>query len=81
METTVHLFLHCGCVSKVWYDILKWLGLIIVTPPNLAISFAVLVGYATDKRSRKGLILIWNTIMWMMWKNRNDGVFSNKETK
>jgi hypothetical protein len=29
---------------------------------------------------RNGLILIWNTIMWVMWKNQNDGVFSNKET-
>jgi hypothetical protein len=57
------------------------MGLIIVTPPNLAISFAVFVGYAMDKRSQKRLILlIWNTIMWMMRKNRNEGVFSNKET-
>ncbi|KAK2372069.1 hypothetical protein QL285_073251 [Trifolium repens] len=79
METAVHLFLHCQCSSKVWYAMLKWLGFIIVTPPNLSTSFAVFVGHGRDKRSRKALILIWNTIMWVMWKNRNDGVFNEKQ--
>jgi hypothetical protein len=42
---------------------MRWLGLTIVIPPNFAISFAVFVGYAIDKRTKKGLILIWNAIM------------------
>jgi hypothetical protein len=63
VETTAHLFLHCASSSKDWHDILKWLGLIIVTLPNLAISFAVFVGHATNKRSRKMLVLIWNAII------------------
>ncbi|KAK2401932.1 hypothetical protein QL285_051491 [Trifolium repens] len=80
VETTAHLFLHCASSSKDWHDILKWLGLIIVTLPNLAISFAAFVGHATDKRSRKTLVLIWNAIMWVMWKSRNDRVFNDKVT-
>jgi hypothetical protein len=78
-ETAVHLFLHCRCAAKVWYATLQWLGFTIVAPPNLSTSFAVFVGHGRDKLSRKALILIWNTIMWVMWKNRNDGVFNEKQ--
>jgi hypothetical protein len=58
---------------------MRWLGLTIVIPPNFAISFAVFVWYAIDKRTKKGLILIWNAIMWVLWKNQNECVFNNKE--
>jgi hypothetical protein len=78
-ETAVHLFLHCQCATKVWYAMLKWLGFIIVTPSNLLTSFAVFVGHGRDKISCKALILVWNTIMWVMWKNRNDCVFNDKQ--
>jgi hypothetical protein len=37
------------------------------------------VGCAKDKRAKKGLILIWNIIVWELEKNRNDLIFNNKE--
>jgi hypothetical protein len=58
---------------------MRWLGLIIVAPSNLVTSFAMFVGCAKDKRAKKGLILIWNIIVWELGKNQNDQIFNNKE--
>ncbi|MCH96298.1 F-box family protein [Trifolium medium] len=79
VESSVHLFLHCDCSSKVWYDIMRWLGLVVIIPSNLASSFGLLVGCGKNKRSRECLALIWNSLLWTIWKVRNDFVFNNKE--
>jgi hypothetical protein len=42
-----HLFLHCKVALVVWYEIFKWLGVVIVMPPNLFYLFDCLVGAAT----------------------------------
>jgi hypothetical protein len=41
LESAKHLFLHCAVAGKVWFEINKWLGFYLVTPPNLFISFAL----------------------------------------
>ncbi|PNX70648.1 hypothetical protein L195_g057604, partial [Trifolium pratense] len=38
-----HLFLHCTIASKVWYQIMSWLGLVVIVPQNLVTSFGMLV--------------------------------------
>ncbi|MCH94974.1 LINE-1 reverse transcriptase like, partial [Trifolium medium] len=38
VENTIHLFLHCACSSRVWYEIMRWLGFVVIIPPNLASS-------------------------------------------
>jgi hypothetical protein len=48
---------------------MKWLGLILIMPRNLKISFAMLVGGARNKVTIAGFILIWNALMWVVWKN------------
>ncbi|KAK2395404.1 hypothetical protein QL285_057145 [Trifolium repens] len=73
------LFLHCDYAAKVWYEMMRWLGLVIVIPSNLVTSFAILVGCAKDKKAKKGLILIWNAIVWVLWKHRNDRIFNDRE--
>jgi hypothetical protein len=78
VETPTHLFLHCPCVSKIWYAVMKWLGLILISPPNIETSMAVFAGCAREKVARAGLILVWNSVMWVVWKMRNDCIFNNK---
>jgi hypothetical protein len=78
METATHLFLHCINTAKVWYAIMNWLGLVLILPNSLEINFAMVVGCATNKAAREGLILIWNAFMWVVWRSRNDSVFNNK---
>jgi hypothetical protein len=76
-ETPTHLFLHCMCVSKVWYAVMNWLGLVLISPPNLEISMAVLAGCGRNKEIREGLILVWNSVLWVVWKSRNACIFNN----
>jgi hypothetical protein len=78
VETPSHLFLHCPCVSKDWYAIMNWLGLILISPPNMEISMAMFAGCGREKVSKAGLILVWNSVMWVVWKMRNDCIFNNK---
>jgi hypothetical protein len=77
VETLAHLFLHCPFVSKVWYAVMNWLGVVLISPPNLQISMAMLSGCARNKVAREGLILVWNTVMWVVWKSRNESIFNN----
>jgi hypothetical protein len=53
------------------------LGLILIGPPNLYFSFALFVTSAGNKKDKVGLSLIWHAFIWVIWKARNDGVFSN----
>jgi hypothetical protein len=78
METPNHLFLHCPVVSKLWYAVMNWIDAVLISPPNLEISLAMFAGCARNKVSRAGLILVWNTVMWVVWKNRNACIFNNK---
>jgi hypothetical protein len=71
------LFLHCHFAAKVWYDITRWLGFIIVLPHSIESSLAVLIGCAKSKKERVGLCLIWNAFMWVIWSVRNGVIFNN----
>ncbi|WJX96105.1 hypothetical protein P8452_77351 [Trifolium repens] len=76
-ETSTHLFLHCKLALGVWYQIFKWLGVIIVVPPNLFHLFDCLSEAAKNGKSRKGFRLVWHSVIWCMWKARNDLIFNN----
>jgi hypothetical protein len=53
-----HLFLQRKVAMLVWYDIFKWLGVVIVMPPNNFYLFDCLSGAACSKQSRKGFMLV-----------------------
>jgi hypothetical protein len=76
-ETATHLFLHCRFVAGIWYAILMWLGVFSVLPPTLSMSYALLVGYGSNKKRRKGFSVVWLAYIWAVWKARNDRVFNN----
>jgi hypothetical protein len=78
MESALHLFLHCDKVAKMWYEIMYWLGVVIIVPPNIASALACLVDCGKGKKEKVCLSLIWNSFVWSVWKFRNDCVFNNK---
>jgi hypothetical protein len=77
LETSSHLFLHCGGVISIWYEIFKWLGIVVVIPPTVAVLFEVVRGAAKNKKIRQGYMLIWHATIWTIWKTRNNVIFAN----
>jgi hypothetical protein len=76
-ENSQHLFLHCSFAANIWYAVMRWLGVVVVLPPNVMLSYGGLVAYGTNKKLRKGFSLVWLTFVWAIWKFRNDRVFNN----
>jgi hypothetical protein len=60
----------------VWYEIFKWLGVVIIMPPNLMILLDCFVGAAKKKRSRKGFLLVRHSVVWVLWNARNNHIFN-----
>jgi hypothetical protein len=57
-ESATHLFLHWHTAHKVWYDIFKWLGVVIVMPSNILSLFACFCVAARNKKARGSLVSV-----------------------
>lgn len=57
---------------------MQWLDLNFVMPPNLFIHWECWSGGAISKRIRKGLRLIWEVVIWVIWRARNGCIFNNE---
>ncbi|GAU10013.1 hypothetical protein TSUD_415800, partial [Trifolium subterraneum] len=77
VESSLHLFLFCSFSVQIWQAVFRWLGLVVVIPPNMFVLFDCLIGAASNKKIRKGYALIWHATIWMLWKSRNEIIFSN----
>jgi hypothetical protein len=77
VESASHLFLHCSFTEEVWYALTRWLGVVLVLPPSVPLSYAMFVGCGSNKKRRKGFSIIWLAFIWVLWKARNDRVFNN----
>jgi hypothetical protein len=76
-ETASHLFLHCPFAAAVWYAINRWLGVVVVPPGEVLMSYVQLVGSGRNKKIRKGFSSVWLAFVWTIWKVRNDWIFNN----
>jgi hypothetical protein len=76
-EVSSHLFLFCDFALKVWKSIFRWLGLVIIIPPNIFVLFECFTGASRFKQMRCGLSLIWHATIWALWRSRNNVIFSN----
>ncbi|GAU44390.1 hypothetical protein TSUD_100400 [Trifolium subterraneum] len=77
VESPIHLFLHCPCAAKVWYKVFKWLSLILILPPDVFTLMNYLRGLTFRKEVRHRLLLVWNTVIWCLWRRQNQGIFGD----
>ncbi|CAJ2633603.1 unnamed protein product [Trifolium pratense] len=77
LESGTHLLLHCDFAQTVWREVCKWLHLDIIIPPNLFVLFLWFYGASSNKKVRKGFLLIWHSTLWFLWKARNVRIFKN----
>jgi hypothetical protein len=74
-ENESHLFFSCPLAVEVWTMVMAWLGLVTAVPGNAFHSFESFgVPFRTNTRI-KGLILIWQTVVWSIWLARNALIF------
>jgi hypothetical protein len=76
-ETTLHLFLHCEVMLKVWKRVMCWLNFHFAIPQNLFSHFECWYYEATSLKIRWGFCLIWLATIWVIWKRRNEVIFNN----
>ncbi|GAU29820.1 hypothetical protein TSUD_223660 [Trifolium subterraneum] len=76
-ETSRHVFMHCDFAAQVWYAICRWLGVVVLLPPDVMTMYGSLVGCGSNKKIKKGFSIVWLAFIWVMWRSRNDKVFNN----
>jgi hypothetical protein len=51
----------------VWYEIFKWLGVVVIMPSNVMTLFACFIDSARNMKLRKWFLLVWHTVVWLLW--------------
>jgi hypothetical protein len=66
VELASHLFLLCRFTAEVWYALMRWLGVVLVLPPSISMSYAMFVGSGSNRKRRKGFSIIWLAFIWVL---------------
>lgn len=72
------VFLHCDLARNVWLNLMTRLDLVFIMPPNLFIHRKCWSGGFFNKKIRKGLRMIWEVTIWVLWRTRNGCIFNNE---
>jgi hypothetical protein len=76
VESIHHLFIYCVDALKVWSAVFNWLQLPFDLPHNL-FSLLNFLAHSKGKKMRKGMVMIWNGVVWAIWRRRNAKIFDN----
>jgi len=77
-ESAVHFILRSNIFSMLWHLIYKWVVISFLSPDSVVDHFHQfdrLAGFPRHVHSY--FQVIWNTIVWVIWKERNYRIFKN----
>nr|ABD32346.1 H+-transporting two-sector ATPase, alpha/beta subunit, central region, related [Medicago truncatula] len=78
-EKRDHLFFQCAYYGRLWLMLSDWLGFVTVFNGNLythANQFCALGGFS--KNYMKAFTIIWISVLYTIWKDRNRRIFQNQ---
>jgi hypothetical protein len=78
-ETMDHLFLHCWVARQLWNCIFQYVGIDWVLSSHVSDGFFSWWNWF-GRRSSGVWNLILSCLMWIIWRERNNRTFENKET-
>jgi len=80
IETANHMFLSCNIFSHLWVLVHNLLGLSLVDPFVISDHFIQFGNSAGISKKQWALMhLIWFVGVWVIWNERNNMIFTNKE--
>jgi hypothetical protein len=66
VETASHLFLYCNGIMQVWDRVFCWLGMKFSLPHSNTSMLNLLASTSGSKQTRRGMVLIWISMIWMV---------------
>ncbi|XP_024636174.1 uncharacterized protein [Medicago truncatula] len=78
-EERDHFFFQCDHYGRLWLLISNWFGIVKVFHGNIfshANQFCALGGFS--KNSRTAFTIIWISVLFVIWKDRNRRIFQNQ---
>jgi len=81
VEDLNHLFLSCPSFGALWLLLRAWLGVKGVESQVISDHFLQFIHYVGDLKLRRSFFhLIWLLGVWVLWNDRNDRLFRNKQS-
>ena len=81
VEDVNHLFLSCLYFGALWPLVRAWIGVVGVESQVISYHFLQFINYACGLKSQRSFFhLIWHLCVWVLWNERNDRVFRNKQS-
>ena len=78
-ETCSHLFFSCKMAYKIWLGCYKWLGIQTVLPQMASDHWRQHMGLGRGLKRKLIWQVIWFSVIWIIWKNRNNKIFDGAE--
>lgn len=78
-DSAVHFILRCVTFGSLWHLIYKWVGISFISPDRVTDhfhQFGLLAGL--PRYTHTYLQVIWQSTVWVIWKERNNRIFTNK---
>jgi hypothetical protein len=78
-ETMDHLFFRCDIFVSLWYLVYQWIGINFTPPESVRDHFHQFSHLAGLPRVTYSFLqVIWHAGCWVVWKERNNRIFSEK---